>query len=67
MTPNNIHDRAPRFYEPERRSSKTNTVIVIVFCSLFAGAFWHSLTSTLDQQQRLHCQQGWQPACEALK
>lgn len=67
MTPNNINDRAPRFYEPERRSSKTNTIIAIVFCSLFAGAFWHSLTSTLDQQQRLHCQQGWQPACEALK
>jgi hypothetical protein len=34
---------------------------------LFSGAAWHSLTSTLDQQQRTHCEQGWQPACESLK
>jgi H+/Cl- antiporter ClcA len=67
MTPNEINDRASRFYKPERRSPKTNTIIVVIFCGLFAGAFCYSLTSTLDQQQRLHCQQGWQPACEALK
>ena len=67
MTPNNINDRSPGFYDPERRSSKANTIIVAIFCGLFAGAFFYSLTSTLDQQQRLHCQQGWQPACEALK
>jgi hypothetical protein len=34
---------------------------------LFGGALWISLVDTLDQQQRLHCEQGWQPACEALK
>ena len=67
MTRNSINDSAQRFYEPERRSPKTNTIITIIFCGLFAGAFCYSLTSTLDNQQKLHCQQGWQLACESLK
>ena len=60
-------NRSPGFYDPEHSSYKTNTIVVAVFCVLFGGAFWISLTDTLDQQQRRHCEQGWQPACEALK
>jgi len=60
-------NRSPGFYDPEHRKPKTNAIIVAVFCGLFAGAFFYSLTETLDQQQRQHCEQGWQPACEKLK
>ena len=67
MTRKNIDYRSPGFYDPERRSLKVNTIITIIFCGLFAGALSYSLTSTLDEQQRLHCQQGWQPACEKLQ
>lgn len=52
---------------PEQASPKTNAIIVIVFCGLFAGAFSYSLVETLEQQQAYHCEQGWQPACEKLK
>jgi hypothetical protein len=62
-TPN----RSPGFYDPEHRSPKTNGIIVAIFCVLLGGAFWISLTDTLDKQQRQHCEQGWQAACEALK
>ena len=54
-------------YKPEHANTKVNTAITIVFCALFSAAAWHSLTTTLDQQQAYHCQQGWQPACEKLK
>ena len=67
MKPNSINDRSPGFYDPERRSPKTNAIVIAVFCALMSGAFFYSLTSTLDEQQKLHCQQGWQPACESLK
>ena len=60
-------NRSPGFYDPEHRSPKTNGVVVAIFCGLLGGAFWISLTQTLDAQQRQHCEQGWQPACEALK
>jgi hypothetical protein len=56
-----------RFYDPERSSSKANAIISIAFALLLGGAFWYSLTTTLEDQQKLHCQQGWQAACEALK
>nr|BAR36836.1 hypothetical protein [uncultured Mediterranean phage uvMED] len=67
MKPNSIYDRSPGFYEPERRSSKTNAIVIGVFCLLMGGAFWYSLTTTLDEQQKLHCKQGWQAACEKLQ
>ena len=60
-------NRSPGFYDPEHRSPKTNGIIVAIFCVLFGGALWISLVDTLDAQQRRHCEQGWQPACEALK
>jgi len=67
MKPNSINDRSPGLYDPEHRSPKTNAIVIAVFCALMGGAFFYSLTSTLDDQQKLHCQQGWQPACESLK
>ena len=67
MTRNRISYRSPGLYEPERRSSKTNVIVIGVFCLLMSGAFWYSLTTTLDEQQKLHCQQGWQAACEKLQ
>lgn len=56
-----------RFYDPSRKSAKVNFIVCVVAFGLFSGAAWHSLTSTLDQQQRTHCEQGWQPACQSLK
>ena len=56
-----------RFYSPEAASTKTNTIVTIVGFALFGAAFFFSLTQTLDQQQRQHCEQGWQRACERLK
>jgi hypothetical protein len=55
------------FYDPERRSPRTNVVVSIVFALMLGGAFWYSLTTTLDNQQRQHCEQGWQRACEKLR
>lgn len=55
------------FYRPEAASTKTNTIVTIVGFALFGAAFFFSLTQTLDQQQRQHCEQGWQPACEKLR
>ena len=55
------------FYDPERSSAKTNTIVSVVACVLFGVAAWYSLTSSLYQQQAHHCEQGWQRACEKLK
>ena len=66
MDNKDINHRSPGFYDPEYRSPKSNTIIVAIFCVLFGGAAWISLTDTLDKQQRHHCEQGWQAACEAL-
>lgn len=51
----------------EQVSTKVNTIVAVVAFALFGAAAWYSLTTTLDQQQAYHCQQGWQPACEKLK
>ena len=67
MNRKDINYRSPGFYDPEHRSPKTNGIIVAIFCVLFGGALWISLTDTLTQQQKLHCEQGWQAACESLK
>lgn len=67
MKHKHIDDRSPGFYDPEHRSPKTNAIVVAVFCVLFGGALWISLVDTLDAQQRAHCEQGWQAACEKLK
>ena len=67
MTKNQSHKLRSGFYDPNRSSAKTNTIVTLVFLVLFGAAFWYSLTSTLDQQQQQHCEQGWQRACESLK
>ena len=54
-------------YKPEQATTKANTIVTVVAFALFGAAAWYSLTTTLDQQQAYHCQQGWQPACEKLK
>ena len=42
-------------------------VLISVFCLLFGGAFWLSLTSTLDQMTERDCRLGVQAACEELQ
>ena len=59
--------RRTKMYSPEQASTKINVIVAVVAFSLFGAAAWYSLTSTLDSQQRYHCNQGWQPACEKLK
>lgn len=67
MNRKDINYRSPGFYDPERNTPQTNFIIVSIFCILMGGGFWIALTQTLDSQQRQHCEQGWQPACEKLK
>lgn len=43
-----------------------NTIIVVIFVTLFGGAFFYSLTETLDDLTRRDCQAGVVKACEAL-
>mgnify|MGYP003111761175 FL=1 len=67
MKHKHIDDRSPGFYDPERAPAKTNAIVTVVAFVLFGAAAFYSISTTLDQQQRQHCEQGWQPACEALK
>ena len=43
-----------------------NTIIVVIFITLFGSAAWYSLTSTLDDLTRRDCQAGVVKACKAL-
>jgi hypothetical protein len=43
-----------------------NTIIIVIFITLFSGAAWYSLTQTLDDLTRRDCQAGVAKACEAL-
>lgn len=47
----------PQWYGP---------LFTVVFCLLFGGAAWLSLTSTLDQMTERDCRLGVQAACEQL-
>jgi len=67
MNRKDINYRSPGFYDPERAPAKTNAIVTVVAFVLFGAAAFYSISTTLDQQQRQHCEQGWQPACEALK
>ncbi len=62
-----INYRSRGFYDPERAPASSNTIVAVVACALFFAAAFYSISTTLDQQQRQHCEQGWQPACEKLK
>ena len=67
MTRKNINYRSPGFYDPERRSSNTNAIVIAVFCFLMGGAFWYSLDTTLTQITQRDCNAGVQKACDSLK
>ncbi len=43
-----------------------NTIIVVIFITLFGSAAWYSLTQTLDDLTQKDCQAGVVKACEAL-
>ena len=44
-----------------------NTFLSVCFVAVFGAAFWHSLTSSLDQITQRDCNAGIVKACEALK
>jgi len=54
-------------YNPRRNSARNNTIITAVFCLLLGGAFWYSMTTTLDEMTQRDCNAGIQKACDALK
>jgi hypothetical protein len=54
-------------YDPNRASVRRNAIIFSVFSVLLVGAFWYSLTSTLDQMTRRDCDAGIERACKSLQ
>tara|TARA_B100001287_G_scaffold53748_1_gene42366 strand:+ start:87 stop:344 length:258 start_codon:yes stop_codon:yes gene_type:complete len=62
-----MNNRHINLYKPELAPARANAIVTIVAFVLFGAAAFYSITTTLDQQQRFHCEQGWQPACEKLK
>ena len=54
-------------YDPRRHSTRRNAVIFAVFSLLLGGAFWVSLTSTLNQMTERDCAAGIEKACNALR
>jgi hypothetical protein len=53
-------------YNPKKASARSNAIVWTVFCVLLGGAFWVSLTTTLDDMTKRDCAAGVQKACEAL-
>jgi hypothetical protein len=54
-------------YNPQKASVRSNAIVWTVFCVLLGGAFWVSLTTTLDDMTKRDCAAGIQKACKALK
>jgi hypothetical protein len=54
-------------YNPRQASVRTNAIVWTVFCVLLGGAFWVSLTATLDEMTQRDCKLGIQKACKAMK
>jgi len=54
-------------YDPRKQSKRVNTVVWAVCTLLLSGAFWYSLTTTLDDMTRNDCAAGIKKACDALK
>ena len=67
MTRNSIYDRSPGFYDPERRSPKTNAIVIAIFSALMGGALFYSLDQTLTGMTQRDCNAGVQKACDSLK
>lgn len=53
-------------YEP-RAMHMHERIVIAVFCVLFGGAFWYSMTTTLDDMTKRDCLAGVQKACTALE
>ena len=56
-----------RLYARPQSPQWFGPVFTVVFCLLFGGAFWLSITSTLDQMTERDCRLGVQAACEELQ
>jgi hypothetical protein len=55
------------FYENRRQRRLTAPAVTVAACILLGGAFWYSLTTTLDDMTKRDCAAGIQKACESLK
>nr|BAR24779.1 hypothetical protein [uncultured Mediterranean phage uvMED] len=67
MIAHESHKLRSGFYNPEHSRSFTNFVVSSVFALLLGGAFFYSLTSTLNSMTERDCAAGIQKACNSLK
>ena len=58
--------QSTKLYNDPGNSPWVAFAVTTVFILLFGGAFWLSLTSTLDQMTQRDCRLGVQAACEQL-
>lgn len=55
------------FYECKTQRRLSGPAMTVAASILLGGAFWYSLTTTLDDLTRRDCAAGIQKACEAFK
>ena len=55
------------FYERRRQRPLAGPAVTVAASILLGGAFWYSLTTTLDDLTKRDCAAGVQKACMALK
>lgn len=55
------------FYECRSQRRLAGPAVTVAASIFLGGAFWYSLTTTLDDMTRRDCVAGIQKACEALK
>ena len=55
------------FYDCKRQRRLAGPAVTIAASILLGGAFFYSLTTTLDDMTRRDCAAGIQKACEAIK
>tara|TARA_Y100000356_G_C11154426_1_gene232440 strand:- start:401 stop:670 length:270 start_codon:yes stop_codon:yes gene_type:complete len=55
------------FYESKRQRRLAGPAVTVAASILLGGAFWYSLTTTLDDMTRSDCAAGIQKACKSLK
>jgi len=56
-----------KLYRPQEFPCWVAPLFTCTLLILFTGAFWISLTGTLNQMTERDCRLGVQAACEALK
>lgn len=54
-------------YDPRRNSARSNAIISAICFLLLGGAFWYSMTTTLDEMTQRDCNAGIQKACDAIR